>query len=103
MTSSSFLPYTLRNTARRIDDDGTPYRVAESIDLWAQREYVECERKHVGFSAHGDRWLYHFKWAAASPEVLVVDPIARQITARETCTDSLNWIDQAARLRANHG
>ena len=48
----------------------------DSISAWAQSEYVECMRQGAGFSAHGDRWIYHYgqpwEWAMDAPNAYAV-------------------------------
>ena len=80
-------PYTKR------DDD--------NLQVWAQREYVECMSRGYGFAAHADYWFYK-----CGNRAYVCDaPTIRNDRVRERMSfdpQSLDWITEARQKWNKH-
>lgn len=76
-----------------------PYtkRDGDTTDAWAQREYVECMKRGIKFSAHGDYWFYchqYRAYACTAPtggSELVVEKLAYD-------PRTLDWIGEGRRV-----
>lgn len=70
-----------------------------SVDLWAQREYVECVNRGYGFSAHEDYWFYKTgKRAYVCKAPTITSNEVRQLVSFDPVTS--DWISEAVKITA---